>query len=91
MSPSIISNLLNAYYILSESQHTIWQVIRFEEKKKILSELHCRQPEKKIQWNKAMILNRCAHQNLIYWAWKRDWHPPVSRLLVLVLIFVHGG
>lgn len=90
MSPSIISNLLNAYYILS--QHTIWQGIRFEEeKKKSYPSFTADSLRKKIQWNKAMILNRCAHQNLIYWAWKRDWHPPVSRLLVLVLIFVHGG
>lgn len=32
MSPSIITNLLNAYYILSESQRTIWRVIRFLKK-----------------------------------------------------------
>lgn len=29
MSPSIISHLLNANYILSESRRTIWRVIRF--------------------------------------------------------------
>lgn len=78
MSPSIISNLLNANYTLSESQCTIWQVVRFQNKKKN-KKYNCYlvftadAPEDCIE---IKILSRCAHQNLIHGAGTCDWRSP---------------